>query len=250
MRIAADPIFPDFPFTEHFARLSIVQTQTQQALGTDWELYLDGMQLLYDIYAAAATRLAVPFRERKEAALMTSTQAVSALSSAGMLALQGDAVRSIVCSRQGLEELLHNLACLHVPDVAARYLDGKTPRPFEVRRAIEAQPLVTKTYAALSQPAHGSLLNPLLMHGEGWLPLHTGRANIEGVRDALAFAIAVIAIGLPMIAAGMGVSTEAWHLEWHRRFGLFMDAWRADLAGRLDELSKLMASPDVGVGGG
>jgi hypothetical protein len=88
------------------------------------------------------------------------------------------------------------------------------------------------------------------MHGEGWLPLHTGRANIEGVRDALAFAIAVIAIGLPMIAAGMGISTEAWHLEWHRRFGLFMDAWRADLADRLDELSKLMASPDVGVGGG
>lgn len=248
-RIAAEPIFPDFPFTEHFARLSTLQRETEQALGTDWDLYQDGMQLLYDTYAAAATRLAVPHADRKDAALMTSTQAVSALSSAGTLALQGDSVRSIVCSRQGLEELLHYLACLYVPGVAARYLDGKTPRPVEIRRAIKAQPLVTKTYASLSKPAHGSLLNPLLMHGEGWLPLHTGRANIEGVRDAVGFAIAVITIGLPIIAVGMGVSEEAWHLEWHRRFGLFMDAWRADLAGRLDELSERMAGRDEGLGG-
>ena len=128
MRIAADPVFTEFPFTEHFGRLSVVQSETQQALSADWDLYQDGMQLLYDIYEAAATRLAVSYPDRKDAAFMTSAQAVSALSSAGTLALQGDAVRSIVCSRQGLEELLHCLACLHVPGVAARTSTSSMPK--------------------------------------------------------------------------------------------------------------------------
>lgn len=127
MRIAPKPIFSDFPFEEHFARLSTIQNKTRSALGSTWDLYLDGMQPLYDLYAAAATRLAVPHRDRKEAALMTSTQAFSALTSAGVLVLRGDAVRSIVCSRQGFEEFLHYFACLNVAGVALRYLDGKTP---------------------------------------------------------------------------------------------------------------------------
>ena len=101
MPIAPDPIFPDFPFRSHFERLDSVETATKVELGDLWDLYLDGMQLLYDIYAAAATRLAVPYQDRKVAALTTSTQAVSALASAGVLLTRGDSVRSVVCSRQG-----------------------------------------------------------------------------------------------------------------------------------------------------
>lgn len=237
MRIALQPIFPDFPFEEHFTRLSTVENETRSALGSSWDLYLDGMQLLYDIYAAAGTRLAIPDRDRKEAALMTSTQAVSALTSAGVLLLQGDAARSIVCSRQGFEEFLHYFACLNVVGVARRYLDGKTPRAGEIRTAIQAKPMVSKTYSWLSRPAHGGIENVELMHRDGWLPLQTGKASLDGAHIAAVTAIHVVAIGLPLIAGGFGPPEEAWYRLWLERHAAFMSAWRQEISKWLPELA-------------
>lgn len=246
MRIAPKPIFPDFPFEEHFARLSTVENDTRSALESTWDLYLDGMQLLYDLYAAAATRLAIPYRDRKEAALMTSTQAVSALTSAGVLLLRGDAVRSIVCSRQGFEEFLHYFACLNVEGVALRYLHGETPKAGEVRKAIQAQPMIVKTYGWMSKAAHGGMETFLLMRREGWLPLYTGKANLEGVRTATALAIHVVAIVLPLIAAGFGPPQEAWHQTWLERHRAFMSAWREEISKWLPELASASGLASAG----
>lgn len=230
MPIAPDPVFPDFPFRSHLKRLDSLAAATESALGDLWDLYLDGMQLLYDIYAAAATRMAIPYEDRKAAAMATTTQAVTALTSAGLLLTRGDSVRSIVCSRQGLEELLHFYACLNIDGFAKRYLEGETPRPVDVRKAIDAQPMIRTTYSWLSKLAHGSIESAQLMSHEGWMPLQSGVVDNEGARVATMVAVHVTAMGLPLIASGFGHSSQAWHLTWLERHAAYMAVWRARIS--------------------
>ena len=91
------------------------------------------MQLLYNVWAAVGTSLAIPTRDQHDAALAISSQVVMGLTSAGILVRFGDYQRSIVCSRQAYEELLHLVACFHDAATAKRYLLGRTPKAGDVR---------------------------------------------------------------------------------------------------------------------
>jgi hypothetical protein len=71
--------------------------------------------------------------------------------------------------------------------------------------------------------------NALLMRGEGWFPLKTGKPNLEGARIALVIALHVIAVGLPMFATPIGAVDEDWYLHWAKRDWAFMHRWPADL---------------------
>jgi hypothetical protein len=80
----------------------------------------------------------------------------------------------------------------------------------------------------------------LLMHRDGWLPLYTGAANLDGARIAVAIAVHVIAIGLPLIAVGFGSPTQNWHVAWLERHAAFARAWRDHIATWLPELARAL----------
>jgi hypothetical protein len=208
------PVFRDFDFRAHFARLKVVADLTQGSCHDDWDLYLDGMQVLYDAWAAVGTRLNIPTRPQKDATLAISSQVVMALTSAGVLVLSGDYQRSIVCSRQAYEELLHLVACQHDVNAAKRYLRGRTPKPRDIRKAVKAPEIVRHQYDWLSKFAHGGIENARLMEGKGWMPLQSGQPNPKAARIALDAALHVAAAAAAEFIAPFGSLDVEWYRQW------------------------------------
>jgi hypothetical protein len=235
--MAVAPIFSDFDFRAHLARLAEVADLTQGSCHEDWELYLDGMQVLYDAWAAVGTTLDIPTRSQKDATLAISAQVVMALTSAGVLVLSGDYQRSIVCSRQAYEELLHLVACQHDVNTADRYLRGRTPKPADIRKAVKASDLVRLQYDWLSKFAHGGIENARLMQGEGWMPLQSGQPNPKSARIALDAALHVVAAAAAEFIAPFGPQDVEWHRQWTEgqfAFRARLDAHRQALRPSVD----------------